>query len=157
MQNAADAYNERLLKEQESIRTRQEQEQSQKDAFVVPVVLGGVVLVLVMVIRLSALVSEPPAFTVSDKGVSLKTNVLKEAQHIPLEDIDRIHYEITRERFTDGEGNTSYRFKRILYFDGEKNKTLGLIDLNILEGAHFNTIYQEISRKAPHIKWVFPE
>ena len=45
----------------------------------------------------------------------------------------------------------------MLYFKGEKGKKLGEIDLDELVDADFNTIYKEISKRAPHIEWIFPE
>ena len=45
----------------------------------------------------------------------------------------------------------------MLYFKDEEGKTLEEIDLNDLVDADFNTIYKEISKRAPHIEWIFPE
>ena len=40
----------------------------------------------------------------------------------------------------------------MLYFKDEEGKTLEEIDLNDLVDADLNTIYKEISKRAPHIE-----
>ncbi|KXT69006.1 hypothetical protein [Streptococcus cristatus] len=45
----------------------------------------------------------------------------------------------------------------MLYFKDENGNIIEELDLNNLADADFNTIHREISERAPHIEWIFPE
>ena len=96
--------------------------------------------------------NEPSALTISDDKIDIKATVFSEMKHIDLERIKQIQYKI--EVYRTSERRRTYR---ILYFKDENGNILEKLDLDNLADADFNTIHREISKRAPHIEWIFPE
>ena len=155
LQAFVETYNKQLESEQASIRREKESEQeilNQNNEYVVPILIGAGVIVTILGISAYKKANEPAAFTISDDKIDVKPSVFQDINQIDLTNIKQIEYEIRR-----AYSKNSRSTYRILYFKDEEGKTLEEIDLNDLVDADFNTIYKEISKRVPHIEWIFPE
>ena len=155
LQAFVDLYNKQLESEQASIRREKEAEQeilNQNNQFLVIILIGAGVVVAILSFLAYKKANEPAAFAISDDKIDVKPSVFQDINHINLTNIKQIEYEIRR-----AYSKNSRSTYRILYFKDEEGKTLEEIDLNDLVDADFNTIYKEISKRAPHIEWIFPE
>lgn len=155
LQAFVEAYNKQLESEQASIRREKEAEQeiiNQNNQFLVIILIGAGVIVTILGVSAYKKANEPAAFTISDDKIDVKPSVFQDINQIDLTNIKQIEYEIRR-----AYSKNSRSTYRILYFKDEEGKTLEEIDLNDLVDADFNTIYKEISKRAPHIEWIFPE
>ena len=155
LQAFVDLYNKQLESEQASIRREKEAEQeilNQNNEYVGPILIGAGVVVAILSFLAYKKANEPAAFAISDDKIDVKPSVFQDINQIDLTNIKQIEYEIRR-----AYSKNSRSTYRILYFKDEEGKTLEEIDLNDLVDADFNTIYKEISKRAPHIEWIFPE
>ena len=155
LQSYVDIYNKQLESEQASIRREKEAEQeiiNQNNQFLVIILIGAGIIVTILGVSAYKKAHEPAAFTISDDKIDVKPSVFQDINHINLTNIKQIEYEIRR-----AYSKNSRSTYRILYFKDEEGKILEEIDLNDLVDADFNTIYKEISKRAPHIEWIFPE
>lgn len=155
LQSFVDNYNKKLESEQASIRKEKETEQeilNQNNEYVGPILIGAGIIVTILGVSAYKKAHEPAAFTISDDKIDVKPSVFQDINHINLTNIKQIEYEIRR-----AYSKNSRSTYRILYFKDEEGKTLEEIDLNDLVDADFNTIYKEISKRAPYIEWIFPE
>lgn len=155
LQAFVETYNKQLESEQASIRREKESEQeilNQNNEYVGPILIGAGVIVTILGVSAYKKAHEPAAFTISDDKIDVKPSVFQDINHINLTNIKQIEYEI-RSAYSKNSRSTY----RILYFKDEEGKILEEIDLNDLVDADFNTIYKEISKRAPHIEWIFPE
>ncbi|WP_062004219.1 hypothetical protein [Streptococcus cristatus] len=155
LQAFVETYNKQLESEQASIRREKESEQeilNQNNEYVGPILIGAGVIVTILGVSAYKKAHEPAAFTISDDKIDVKPSVFQDINHINLTNIKQIEYEIRR-----AYSKNSRSTYRILYFKDEEGKILEEIDLNDLVDADFNTIYKEISKRAPHIEWIFPE
>ena len=155
LQSLVDSYNKQLESEQASIRREKESEQeiiNQNNQYIAPILIGAGVFITILVISAFTKANEPSALTISDDQIDIKATVFREMKHIDLERIKQIQYKIKVYRT-----NKSRRTYRILYFKDENGNILEELDLDNLAGADFNTIHREISNRAPHIEWIFPE
>lgn len=155
LQAFVETYNKQLESEQASIRREKESEQeilNQNNEYVGPILIGAGIIVTILGVSAYKKAHEPAAFTISDDKIDVKPSVFQDINHINLTNIKQIEYEI-RTSYS----KNSKRIYRILYFKGKKGNTLGEIDLDELADADFNSIYKEISKRALHIEWIFPE
>ena len=155
LQAFVETYNKQLESEQASIRREKESEQeilNQNNEYVGPILIGAGIIVTILGVSAYKKAHEPAAFTISDDKIDVKLSVFQDINHINLTNIKQIEYEIRR-----AYSKNSRSTYRILYFKDEEGKTLEEIDLTDLVDADFNTIYKEISKRAPHIEWIFPE
>ena len=155
LQAFVETYNKQLESEQASIRREKESEQeilNQNNEYVGPILIGAGIIVTILGVSAYKKAHEPAAFTISDDKIDVKPSVFQDINHIDLTNIKQIEYEIRR-----AYSKNSRSTYRILYFKDEEGKTLEEIDLNDLVDADFNSIYKEISKRAPHIEWIFPE
>lgn len=155
LQAFVETYNKQLESEQASIRREKESEQeilNQNNEYVGPILIGAGIIVTILGVSAYKKAHEPAAFTISDDKIDVKPSVFQDINHIDLTNIKQIEYEIRR-----AYSKNSRSTYRMLYFKDEEGKTLEEIDLNDLVDADFNTIYKEISKRAPHIEWIFPE
>ena len=155
LQAFVETYNKQLESEQASIRREKESEQeilNQNNEYVGPILIGAGIIVTILGVSAYKKAHEPAAFTISDDKIDVKPSVFQDINHIDLTNIKQIEYEIRR-----AYSKNSRSTYRILYFKDEEGKTLEEIDLNDLVDADFNTIYKEISKRAPYIEWIFPE
>lgn len=155
LQAFVETYNKQLESEQASIRREKESEQeilNQNNEYVGPILIGAGIIVTILGVSAYKKAHEPAAFTISDDKIDVKPSVFQDINHINLTNIKQIEYEIRR-----AYSKNSRSTYRILYFKDEEGKTLEEIDLNDLVDADFNTIYKEISKRAPYIEWIFPE
>lgn len=155
LQAFVDTYNEQLESEKASIRREKEAEQeiiNQNNQYIAPILIGAGVFITILAISALTKANEPSALTISDDKIDIKATVFREMKHIDLERIKQIQYKIKVYRT-----NKSRRTYRILYFKDENGNILEELDLDNLAGADFNTIHREISERAPHIEWIFPE
>ncbi|WP_148888004.1 hypothetical protein [Streptococcus cristatus] len=155
LQAFVETYNKQLESEQASIRREKESEQeilNQNNEYVGPILIGAGIIVTILGVSAYKKAHEPAAFTISDDKIDVKPSVFQDINHIDLTNIKQIEYEI-RTSYS----KNSKRIYRILYFKGKKGNTLGEIDLDELADADFNSIYKEISKRALHIEWIFPE
>ena len=155
LQAFVDLYNKQLESEQASIRREKEAEQeilNQNNEYVGPILIGAGVVVAILSFLAYKKANEPAAFAISDDKIDVKPSVFQDINQIDLTNIKQIEYEIRR-----AYSKNSRSTYRILYFKDEEGKTLEEIDLNDLVDADFNTIHREISKRAPHIEWIFPE
>ena len=155
LQAFVETYNKQLESEQASIQREKESEQeilNQNNEYVGPILIGAGVIVTILGVSAYKKAHEPAAFTISDDKIDVKPSVFQDINHINLTNIKQIEYEIRR-----AYSKNSRSTYRILYFKDEEGKILEEIDLNDLVDADFNTIYKEISKRAPHIEWIFPE
>lgn len=155
LQAFVETYNKQLGSEQASIRREKESEQeilNQNNEYVGPILIGAGIIVTILGVSAYKKAHEPAAFTISDDKIDVKPSVFQDINHINLTNIKQIEYEIRR-----AYSKNSRSTYRILYFKDEEGKILEEIDLNDLVDADFNTIYKEISKRAPHIEWIFPE
>ena len=155
LQAFVETYNKQLESEQASIRREKESEQeilNQNNEYVGPILIGAGIIVTILGVSAYKKAHEPAAFTISDDKIDVKPSVFQDINHINLTNIKQIEYEIRRAYSKNSRSTYS-----ILYFKDEEGKTLEEIDLNDLVDADFNTIYKEISKRVPHIEWIFPE
>ena len=155
LQAFVETYNKQLESEQASIRREKEAEQkiiNQNNQFLAIILIGAGVVVAILSLLAYKKAHEPAAFTISDDKIDVKPSVFQDINQIDLTNIKQIEYEI-RTSYS----KNSKRIYRMLYFKGKKGNTLGEIDLDELADADFNSIYKEISKRAPHIEWIFPE
>ena len=155
LQAFVETYNKQLESEQASIRREKESEQeilNQNNEYVGPILIGAGIIVTILGVSAYKKAHEPAAFTISDDKIDVKPSVFQDINHINLTNIKQIEYEIRR-----AYSKNSRSTYRILYFKDEEGKILEEIDLNDLVDADFNTIYKEISKRAPYIEWIFPE
>ena len=155
LQAFVETYNKQLESEQASIQREKDAEQeiiNQNNEYVGPILIGAGIIVTILGVSAYKKAHEPAAFTISDDKIDVKPSVFQDINHINLTNIKQIEYEIRR-----AYSKNSRSTYRILYFKDEEGKTLEEIDLNDLVDADFNTIYKEISKRAPHIEWIFPE
>ncbi len=155
LQAFVETYNKQLESEQASIRREKESEQeilNQNNEYVGPILIGAGIIVTILGVSAYKKAHEPAAFTISDDKIDVKPSVFQDINHINLTNIKQIEYEI-RSAYSKNSRSTY----RILYFKDEEGKILEEIDLNDLADADFNTIHREISKRAPHIEWIFPE
>ena len=155
LQAFVETYNKQLESEQASIRREKESEQeilNQNNEYVGPILICAGIIVTILGVSAYKKAHEPAAFTISDDKIDVKPSVFQDINHINLTNIKQIEYEIRR-----AYSKNSRSTYRILYFKDEEGKTLEEIDLNDLVDADFNTIYKEISKRVPHIEWIFPE
>lgn len=155
LQAFVETYNKQLESEQASIRREKESEQeilNQNNEYVGPILIGAGIIVTILGVSAYKKANEPAAFAISDDKIDVKPSVFQDINQIDLTNIKQIENEI-RTSYSKNSRSTY----RILYFKDEEGKTLEEIDLNDLVDADFNTIYKEISKRAPHIEWIFPE
>lgn len=155
LQSLVDSYNKQLESEQASIRREKESEQeiiNQNNQYIAPILIGAGVFITILAISALTKANEPSALTISDDKIDIKATVFSEMKHIDLERIKQIQYKI--EVYRTSERRRTYR---ILYFKDENGNILEKLDLDNLADADFNTIHREISKRAPHIEWIFPE
>lgn len=155
LQAFVETYNKQLESEKASIRRKKEAEQeiiNQNNQFLVIILIGAGVVVAILSFLAYKKANEPAAFVISDDKIDVKPSVFQDINQIDLTNIKQIEYEI-RTSYS----KNSKRIYRMLYFKGKKGNTLGEIDLDELADADFNSIYKEISKRAPHIEWIFPE
>ena len=150
-----ETYNKQLESEQASIRKEKETEQeiiSQNNQYAGPILIGAGVLITILAISALTKANEPSALTISDDKIDIKATVFREMKHMNLDTIKQIQYKIKVYRT-----NNKRRTYRMLYFKDENGNIIEELDLNNLADADFNTIHREISERAPHIEWIFPE
>ena len=155
LQSLVDSYNKQLESEQASIRREKEAEQeiiNQNNQFLVIILIGAGVFITILAISALTKANEPSALTISDDKIDIKATVFREMKHMNLDAIKQIQYKIQVYRT-----NNKRRTYRMLYFKDENGNILEELDLDNLAGADFNTIHREISKRAPHIEWIFPE
>lgn len=155
LQSFVDNYNKKLESEQASIRKEKETEQelfNQNNQYAGPILIGAGVLITILAISALTKANEPSALTISDDKIDIKATVFREMKHMNLDTIKQIQYKIKVYRT-----NNKRRTYRMLYFKDENGNIIEELDLNNLVDADFNTIYKEISKRAPHIEWIFPE
>ena len=155
LQSFVDNYNKKLESEQASIRKEKETEQelfNQNNQYAGPILIGADVLITILAISALTKANEPSALTISDDKIDIKATVFREMKHMNLDTIKQIQYKIKVYRT-----NNKRRTYRMLYFKDENGNIIEELDLNNLVDADFNTIYKEISKRAPHIEWIFPE
>ena len=155
LQAFVETYNKQLESEQASIQREKDAEQeiiNQNNQFLVIILIGAGVVVAILSFLAYKKANEPAAFAISDDKIDVKPSVFQDINQIDLTNIKQIEYEI-RTSYS----KNSKRIYRMLYFKGKKGNTLGEIDLDELADADFNSIYKEISKRAPHIEWIFPE
>lgn len=117
-----------------------------------PILIGAGIIVTILGVSAYKKAHEPAAFTISDDKIDVKPSVFQDINHINLTNIKQIEYEIRR-----AYSKNSRSTYRILYFKDENGNIIEELDLNNLADADFNTIHREISERAPHIEWIFPE
>ena len=155
LQAFVETYNKQLESEQASIRKEKETEQeiiSQNNQYAGPILIGAGVLITILAISALTKANEPSALTISDDKIDIKATVFREMKHMNLDTIKQIQYKIKVYRT-----NNKRRTYRMLYFKDENGNIIEELDLNNLADADFNTIHREISERAPHIEWIFPE
>jgi len=155
LQAFVDLYNKQLESEQACIRKEKETEQelfNQNNQYAGPILIGAGVLITILAISALTKANEPSALTISDDKIDIKATVFREMKHMNLDTIKQIQYKIKVYRT-----NNKRRTYRMLYFKDENGNIIEELDLNNLADADFNSIYKEISKRAPHIEWIFPE
>lgn len=152
LQKVVDYYNQRLKSEQVSIKKEREEKQK-SDSQYTTIILGGSG-VIVTLLGISAFVKsrQPSALVISKDQIDIKKSIFRETSHIDLSDIQKIQYKITTHEYED----SSYTSRTLYCFDSKGNE-IEKIDLSELSGADFNTIQKEISQRAPHIEWIYPD
>lgn len=155
LQAFVETYNKQLESEQASIQREKDAEQeiiNQNNEYVGPILIGAGIIVTILGVSAYKKAHEPAAFTISDDKIDVKPSVFQDINHINLTNIKQIEYEIRR-----AYSKNSRSTYRMLYFKDENGNIIEELDLNNLADADFNTIHREISKRAPHIEWIFPE
>ena len=152
LQSIVDTYNNQLKKEQDRIKREKEEEKKRDDDFATTVLIGSAVGVSLLLISIFIKSKQPPAMTISEGKLDIKSSIFQDMNELDLDNVKKIEYKIKTYSSDDMQ-----KTNRMLYFYDKNGSTLDSIDLNNLSGADFNDIYKEISRQAPHIEWIFPE
>ena len=152
LQSVVDTYNNQLKKEQDRIKREKEEEKKRDDDFATTVLIGSAVGVSLLLISIFIKSKQPPAMTISEGKLDIKSSIFQDMNELDLDKVKKIEYKIKTYSSDDMQ-----KTNRMLYFYDKNGSTLDSIDLNNLSGADFNDIYKEISRQAPHIEWIFPE
>ncbi|MBZ2135197.1 hypothetical protein MK514_07035 [Streptococcus gordonii] len=152
LQSFVDTYNNQLKKEQDKIKREREEKKKRDNDFATTVLIGSAVGVSVLLISIFIKSKQPPAMTISEGKLDIKSSIFQDMNEIDLDKVKKIEYKV--KTYSSDDMKKTYR---LLYFYDKNGSTLDSIDLNNLSGADFNDIYKEISRQAPHIEWIFPE
>ena len=151
-QSFVDRYNKELKQEQDEIKRKKEEKKKKNNDFVTSVLIGSGVGISLLLISIFIKSKQPPAMTISEGRLDIKSSIFQDMNEIDLDKVKKIEYKI--KTYSSDDMKKTYR---LLYFYDKNGSTLDSIDLNNLSGADFNDIYKEISRQAPHIEWIFPE
>lgn len=152
LQSFVDRYNKELKQEQDEIKRKKEEKKKKDNDFATTVLIGSAVGVSVLLISIFIKSKQPPAMTISEGKLDIKSSIFQDMNEIDLDKVKKIEYKI--KTYSSDDMKKTYR---LLYFYDKNGSTLDSIDLNNLSGADFSDIYKEISRQAPHIEWIFPE
>ena len=152
LQSFVDRYNKELKQEQDEIKRKKEEKKKKDNDFATTVLIGSAVGVSLLLISIFIKSKQPPAMTISEGKLDIKSSIFQDMNEIDLDKVKKIEYKI--KTYSSDDMKKTYR---LLYFYDKNGSTLDSIDLNNLSGADFNDIYKEISRQAPHIEWIFPE
>ena len=152
IQSFVDRYNKELKQEQDEIKRKKEEKKKKDNDFVKTVLISSAVGVSLLLISIFIKSKQPPAMTISEGKLDIKSSIFQDMNEIDLDKVKKIEYKI--KTYSSDDMKKTYR---LLYFYDKNGSTLDSIDLNNLSGADFNDIYKEISRPAPHIEWIFPE
>ena len=152
LQSIVDTYNNQLKKEQDKIKREKEEEKKRDNDFATTVLIGSAVGVSLLLISIFIKSKQPPAMTISEGKLDIKSSIFQDMNELDLDNVKKIEYKIKTYSSDDMQ-----KTNRMLYFYDQNGSSLDSIDLNNLSGADFNDIYKEISRQAPHIEWIFPE
>ena len=152
LQRVVDSYNNQLKNEQDRIKREKEEEKKKDNDFATTVLIGSTVGISLLLISIFIKSKQPPAMTISEGKLDIKSSIFQDMNDIDLDKVKKIEYKI--KTYSSDDMKKTYR---LLYFYDKNGSTLDSIDLNNLSGADFNDIYKEISRQAPHIEWIFPE
>lgn len=152
LQSFVDCYNKELKQEQDEIKRKKEEKKKKDNDFATTVLIGSAVGISVLLISIFIKSKQPPAMTISEGRLDIKSSIFQDMNEIDLDKVKKIEYKI--KTYSSDDMKKTYR---LLYFYDKNGSTLDSIDLNNLSGADFNDIYKEISRQAPHIEWIFPE
>jgi len=152
LQSVVDTYNNQLKKEQNEIKREKEEKKKRDNDFATTVLIGSAVGVSLLLISIFIKSKQPPAMTISEGKLDIKSSIFQDMNEIDLDKVKKIEYKIKTYSSDDMQ-----KTNRMLYFYDQNGSSLDSIDLNNLSGADFNDIYKEISRQAPHIEWIFPE
>ena len=152
LQSFVDTYNNQLKKEQDEIKRETEEKKKKDNDFATTVLIGSTVGISLLLISIFIKSKQPPAMTISEGKLDIKSSIFQDMNDIDLDKVKKIEYKI--KTYSSDDMKKTYR---LLYFYDKNGSTLDSIDLNNLSGADFNDIYKEISRQAPHIEWIFPE
>lgn len=151
LESMVESHNRDLESDQASIRRKREEKQTQDNQLTTYTVLVAGILISIFGISAIIKAKQPSALVISGDKLDIKSSVFQDVNHIDLSKIQQIQYEI-RVFHRDGADYT----ERLLYFIDAHGVQLGKINLNILDNADFNDIQKEISRRAPHIEWIYP-
>ena len=152
LQSFVDRYNKELKHEQDEIQWKKEEKKKKDNDFATTVLIGSAVGVSLLLISIFIKSKQPPAMTISEGKLDIKSSIFQDMNEIDLDKVKKIEYKI--KTYSSDDMKKTYR---LLYFYDKNGSTLDSIDLNNLSGADFNDIYKEIIRQAPHIEWIFPE
>lgn len=152
LQSFVDRYNKELKQEQDEIKRKKEEKKKKDNDFATTVLIGSAVGISLLLISIFIKSKQPPAMTISEGRLDIKSSIFQDMNEIDLDKVKKIEYKI--KTYSSDDMKKTYR---LLYFYDQNGSTLDSIDLNNLSGADFNDIYKEISRQAPHIEWIFPE
>ena len=155
LQSVVDTYNNQLKKEQDRIKREKEEEKKRDDDFATTVLIGSAVGVSALLISIFIKSKQPPAMTISEGKLDIKSSIFQDMNELDLDNVKKIEYKIKTYSSDDMQ-----KTNRMLYFYGKDENYLPPLVGKIaaeLSGADFNDIYKEISRQAPHIEWIFPE
>ncbi|KTF20711.1 hypothetical protein [Streptococcus gordonii] len=152
LQSFVDRYNKELKQEQDEIKRKKEEKKKKDNDFATTVLIGSAVGISLLLISIFIKSKQPPAMTISEGRLDIKSSIFQDMNEIDLDKVKKIEYKI--KTYSSDDMKKTYR---LLYFYDKNGSTLDSIDLNNLSGADFNDIYKEISRQAPHIEWIFPE
>lgn len=157
VQAFADLYNENLERRQKEtdISSSEWSDETRKEIreTLQPVVYLSIGFLGVLIILLVLRLFQDYVLKITPQGIWIKKFPIAAATEIPFSDMTTIRYRIRHDYNTD---NGSGRLYRILTF--ENNGTvLGKINLNDIADADFNTLQNQISQVAPHLKWIYPK
>lgn len=152
LQSFVDRYNKELKQEQDEIKRKKEEKKKKDNDFATTVLIGSAVGISLLLISIFIKSKQPPAMTISEGRLDIKSSIFQDMNEIDLDKVKKIEYKIKTYSSDDMQ-----KTNRMLYFYDQNGSSLDSIDLNNLSGADFNDIYKEISRQAPHIEWIFPE
>jgi len=117
LQSVVDTYNNQLKKEQDKIKREKEEEKKRDNDFATTVLIGSAVGVSLLLISIFIKSKQPPAMTISEGKLDIKSSIFQDMNELDLDNVKKIEYKIKTYSSDDMQ-----KTNRMLYFYDKNGK-----------------------------------